>query len=56
MIKALELIDDIDITRRYRQLLTTPGHVVLDRSFVSELVYGPLVITAGTTGTATRHH
>jgi thymidylate kinase len=34
--------DGTDLTDRYRQILATPGKVVLDRSFVSELVYGPL--------------
>jgi thymidylate kinase len=34
--------DGIDLTTRYRNLLATPGRLVLDRCFVSELVYGPL--------------
>jgi thymidylate kinase len=34
--------DGTDLADRYRQLLATPGPVVLDRSFISELVYGPL--------------
>lgn len=34
--------DGIDLADRYRQILATPGKLVLDRSFVSELVYGPL--------------
>ncbi|MCX4595696.1 hypothetical protein OG819_40340 [Streptomyces sp. NBC_01549] len=34
--------DHQDLTSRYRDLLAQPGRLVLDRSFVSELVYGPL--------------
>lgn len=34
--------DHQNLTRRYRDLLARPGPLVLDRSFVSELVYGPL--------------
>ncbi|WP_329155684.1 hypothetical protein OIU91_40880 (plasmid) [Streptomyces sp. NBC_01456] len=34
--------DHEDLTRRYRDLLVRPGRLVLDRSFISELVYGPL--------------
>jgi predicted ATPase len=34
--------DDVDLTRRYRQILAEPGPIVLDRCFLSELVYGPL--------------
>ncbi|WP_406003896.1 hypothetical protein [Streptomyces sp. NBC_00829] len=34
--------DHQNLTRRYRDLLARPGRLVLDRSFVSELVYGPL--------------
>ena len=32
----------IDLVDRYSTILTRPGKLVLDRSFVSELVYGPL--------------
>jgi len=35
--------DGIDLADRYRQLLAMPGRIVLDRSFISELVYGPLL-------------
>jgi hypothetical protein len=35
--------DGIDLAGRYRQLLAMPGRLVLDRSFISELVYGPLL-------------
>ncbi len=31
-----------DLFVRYKAILTSPGPLVLDRSFVSELVYGPL--------------
>jgi hypothetical protein len=34
--------DGTDLTGRYQALLATPGKIVLDRSFISELVYGPL--------------
>lgn len=34
--------DGEDLVRRYRQILATPGKIVLDRCFISELVYGPL--------------
>jgi thymidylate kinase len=32
----------VDLVARYRATLSMPGKVALDRSFVSELVYGPL--------------
>jgi len=31
-----------DLVAKYRVILARPGRLVLDRSFVSELVYGPL--------------
>jgi thymidylate kinase len=34
--------DGADLAERYRAILRRPGKLVLDRSFVSELVYGPL--------------
>ena len=34
--------DGTDIAGRYRDILARPGRIVLDRSFISELVYGPL--------------
>jgi thymidylate kinase len=34
--------DDVDLVARYRSILAIPGKITLDRSFVSELVYGPL--------------
>ncbi len=34
--------EGIDLVERYRRILARPGRLVLDRSFVSELVYGPL--------------
>lgn len=34
--------DGIDLAERYRQILARPGRLALDRSFISELVYGPL--------------
>lgn len=35
--------DGVDLAERYRQILARPGRLALDRSFVSELVYGPLL-------------
>ncbi|TDC91968.1 AAA family ATPase [Actinomadura sp. 7K507] len=35
--------DGIDLAERYYNLLALPGRLVLDRSFISELVYGPLL-------------
>ncbi|MGW8375426.1 hypothetical protein [Streptomyces sp. ODS28] len=34
--------DHQDVMSRYRDLLARPGRLVLDRCFLSELVYGPL--------------
>ncbi|MGK5554741.1 hypothetical protein ACSNOI_24300 [Actinomadura kijaniata] len=34
--------DDIDLAAHYTRLLTQPGPLVTNRSFISELVYGPL--------------
>jgi thymidylate kinase len=34
--------DGVDLGERYRAILARPGRLLLDRSFVSELVYGPL--------------
>lgn len=34
--------DGVNLTQRYRRILARPGRLALDRSFVSELVYGPL--------------
>lgn len=34
--------DDVDLVDRYRSFLARSGRVVLDRCFLSELVYGPL--------------
>lgn len=34
--------DGTGLATRYRAILATPGKIVLDRSFISELVYGPL--------------
>ena len=33
--------DAIDLAQRYRSVLARPGKLALDRSFISELVYGP---------------
>ncbi|MFF8919373.1 hypothetical protein ACF08M_40345 [Streptomyces sp. NPDC015032] len=34
--------DSLDLIARYRELLALPGRLILDRCFISELVYGPL--------------
>ena len=34
--------DGADLTERYNAILADPRRIVLDRSFISELVYGPL--------------
>ena len=34
--------DGMDLAGRYREILGRPGKLVLDRCFISELVYGPL--------------
>ncbi len=39
---VLELTAGTDLFAKYGALVTIPGPLVLDRSFVSELVYGPL--------------
>lgn len=33
--------DAVDLAERYREVLALPGKLALDRSFISELVYGP---------------
>jgi thymidylate kinase len=33
--------DSFDLAERYRSVLALPGKIALDRSFISELVYGP---------------
>ncbi|MEV3853109.1 hypothetical protein AB0J38_02160 [Streptomyces sp. NPDC050095] len=35
--------DHLDLASRYRELLGQPGRLLLDRCFLSELVYGPLL-------------
>lgn len=34
--------DHLDLARRYRAILAQEGHLLFDRYFLSELVYGPL--------------
>lgn len=34
--------DSFDLIARYREILDLPGRLILDRCFISELVYGPL--------------
>ncbi|MFH8597479.1 hypothetical protein [Streptomyces rimosus] len=34
--------DHLELTHHYRTLLDRPGRLILDRCFLSELVYGPL--------------
>ncbi|MCX5124583.1 hypothetical protein [Streptomyces sp. NBC_00347] len=33
--------DSLDLITHYRELLALPGRLILDRCFISELVYGP---------------
>ncbi|MGI5232529.1 hypothetical protein [Actinoallomurus sp. CA-142502] len=42
MVHAARTPEGTDLAERYRTILARPGRLVLDRSFVSELVYGPL--------------
>ncbi|MCW2945390.1 MAG: hypothetical protein JWR24_2107 [Actinoallomurus sp.] len=42
MVHAARTPEGVDLAERYRTILTWPGRLVLDRSFLSELVYGPL--------------
>lgn len=35
--------DHVGLAARYRDILRLPGRLALDRAFVSELVYGPLL-------------
>lgn len=41
-VHSIRTPDHLDLAGRYRDLLRQPGRLVLDRCFVSELVYGPL--------------
>jgi hypothetical protein len=42
IIRSGRLADGDDLAGRYRTVLDQPGNLVLDRSFITELVYGPL--------------
>jgi len=42
VIRSGRLPDGADLAERYRETLDQPGNLVLDRSFITELVYGPL--------------
>ncbi|MEU5417848.1 hypothetical protein [Streptomyces sp. NPDC020667] len=42
VVHSLRTPDHQDLTDRYRTLLNQPGRLILDRCFLSELVYGPL--------------
>ena len=42
VIRTGRLEDGPDLADRYRALFDQPGNLVLDRNFVTELVYGPL--------------
>jgi len=35
--------DNVDLVQRHRAIITTPGRLALDRSYISELVYGPVL-------------
>jgi len=41
-VHATRTPDHLDLTTRYLHILDTDNRLVMDRSFVSELVYGPL--------------
>ncbi|MEU3183037.1 hypothetical protein ABZ707_02305 [Streptomyces sp. NPDC006923] len=41
-VHSLRTPDHLDLAGRYRDLLQQPGRLILDRCFISELVYGPL--------------
>lgn len=43
LVHASRTPDGVDLLQRYRTVLARPGRLVLDRCFVSELVYGPLL-------------
>lgn len=43
LVHATRTPDGADLAERYRSILAWPGRLVLDRCFVSELVYGPLL-------------
>lgn len=43
LVHATRTPESVDLAERYRSILSWPGPLVLDRSFVSELVYGPLL-------------
>jgi hypothetical protein len=42
IIRSGRLPDGADLAERYGEVLAQPGNLVLDRSFITELVYGPL--------------
>jgi hypothetical protein len=42
IIRSGRLDDGADLADRYRAVLEQPGTLALDRSFITELVYGPL--------------
>lgn len=42
MIHSTRTPDGVNLAERYQQILSRPERLALDRSFVSELVYGPL--------------
>ena len=42
IVRSGRLDDGADLADRYRAVLDQPGNLVLDRSFITELVYGPL--------------
>jgi thymidylate kinase len=42
IVHATRTPEGTDLFAKYHSILTRPGPLVLDRSFVSELVYGPL--------------
>ncbi|RSN69765.1 hypothetical protein [Actinomadura sp. WAC 06369] len=43
LVHATRTPDGVDLAERYRTILAIPGRIILDRCFISELVYGPLL-------------
>lgn len=42
IVHAARTPDSVNLAERYASILARPGRILLDRSFISELVYGPL--------------
>ena len=42
IVRSTRTPDGINLAERYQRILSRPGRLALDRSFISELVYGHL--------------